>query len=51
VIAGRPVRIRFHLSNGSLYAFWVSSDPSGASNGYVAAGGPGYGGGIDKPKV
>lgn len=41
-LAGQPVRLRFHLKNGSLYAFWVSPDASGASHGYVAAGGPGY---------
>lgn len=40
--AGKPVRFRFHLANGKLYAFWVSQDKSGRSNGYVAAGGPGY---------
>ena len=33
---------RFHLKNGSLYAFWVSPDESGASHGYVGAGGPGF---------
>lgn len=41
-IAGKPVRFRFHLADGRLYAFWVSPDASGASHGYVAAGGPGY---------
>ena len=41
-MAGTPVRLRFHLRNGSLYAFWVSPDATGASHGYVAAGGPGY---------
>ncbi|MBI5395403.1 MAG: glycosyl hydrolase family 32 [Verrucomicrobia bacterium] len=41
-LAGQPVRFRFHLRNGSLYAFWVSPDASGASHGYVAAGGPGF---------
>jgi hypothetical protein len=41
-LAGRPVRFRFHLPAGSLYAFWVSPDQSGASHGYVAAGGPGF---------
>jgi hypothetical protein len=41
-LAGKPVRFRFHLRNGSLYAFWVSPDASGASHGYVAAGGPGF---------
>jgi len=43
----RPVRFRFQLKNGSLYSFWVSPDGSGASRGYVAAGGPGYPGVID----
>jgi hypothetical protein len=41
-LAGRPVRFRFHLRGGSLYSFWVSPDESGASYGYVAAGGPGF---------
>lgn len=38
-VTERPIRIRFHLKNGSLYAFWVSPDESGASQGYVGAGG------------
>jgi hypothetical protein len=41
-LARRPVRFRFHLRKGSLYSFWVSPDESGASHGYVAAGGPGF---------
>jgi hypothetical protein len=41
---GKPVRFRFHLTNGELFAFWVTPDPNGASNGYVAAGGPQYNG-------
>ncbi len=40
-IAGKPVRFRFTLRNGRLFAFWVSPDATGASRGYVAAGGPG----------
>ncbi|MDW8038846.1 MAG: hypothetical protein RMI90_12510 [Thermoguttaceae bacterium] len=46
-LAGRAVRFRFFLRNGSLYAFWVSPDQDGASYGYVAAGGPGLPGPID----
>jgi len=42
-VAGKPVKFRFYLTNGQLYAFWVSQDQSGASHGYVAAGGPGLG--------
>ncbi len=41
-LRGRTVKFRFHLTQGSLYAFWVSPDASGASRGYLAAGGPGY---------
>jgi hypothetical protein len=42
VLAGKPVRFRFTLRNASLYAFWVSQDETGRSNGYVAGGGPGF---------
>jgi len=38
--AGQPTRFRFHLTNGRLYAFWVSSSEQGRSDGYVGAGGP-----------
>ena len=46
-LARTPVRFRFHLTNGRLYSFWVSPDASGASRGYVAAGGPGLTGPTD----
>jgi hypothetical protein len=45
-LAGKPVKFRFHLRNGRLYAFWVSPERSGASHGYVA-GGPGFTGPTD----
>ncbi|MBN2129094.1 MAG: hypothetical protein JW741_06335, partial [Sedimentisphaerales bacterium] len=41
-LSHRPVRFRFHLTDGSLYCFWVSPETSGASYGFVAAGGPGF---------
>ena len=41
-VAGQTVQFRFHLKNGRLFAFWVSPEGSGASHGYVAAGGPGF---------
>jgi len=41
-VAGQPIRFRFHLRGGGLFSFWVSPSPSGASHGYVAAGGPGF---------
>ena len=47
-LRGKAVRFRFHLTKGSLYAFWVSPDASGKSGGYVAAGGPGFTGPRDE---
>ena len=41
-LVGQTVRFRFVLKNGELYSFWVSPNKSGASHGYIAAGGPGY---------
>lgn len=46
-LAGRPVRFRFSLRDGDLYAFWVSPAASGISRGFVAAGGPGFTGPAD----
>lgn len=43
-LAGTPVRFRFRLRQGDLYSFWVSSAESGASRGFVAAGGPAFSG-------
>jgi hypothetical protein len=33
-LAGRPVRLRFSLQRGALYAFWVSPSASGVSHGF-----------------
>jgi hypothetical protein len=41
-LANQPVRFRFRLKNGRLYAFWLSPETSGFSGGYVAAGGPDF---------
>ena len=46
-LAGQPVRFRFHAKDARLYSFWVSPERSGASHGYVAAGGPGFTGTTD----
>ena len=43
-LIGKAVRFRFHQAKGSLYAFWVTTDEKGSSNGYVGAGGPDFGG-------
>jgi len=42
-LAGKPVKFRFHVAEGSLYAFWVTPDDNGVSYGYVGAGGPAFG--------
>ncbi len=41
-LRGRTVRFRFALRQAALYAFWVSRDATGRSDGYVAGGGPGF---------
>lgn len=46
-LAGEVVRFRFTVTRGRLYSFWVSGSPTGASGGYVAAGGPGFRSGRD----
>lgn len=50
VLAGREVRLRFTLTRGRLFAFWVSRWSSGESRGYPAAGGPEFSGPIDVPR-
>ena len=50
-LAGEVVRLRFHLTRGRLYAFWVSPSLAGASGGYVGAGGPGFPGDRDNAAV
>ena len=47
-LIGKPVRFRFNLSQGALFAFWVSADAKGASGGYVGAGGPAFDGVRDR---
>jgi len=46
-LKGQTVKFRFYLRQSRLYAFWVSRETSGASDGYVAAGGPGFTGPTD----
>lgn len=48
-LAGRPKRLRFTLTNGALYSFWITDDVNGASHGFLAAGGPGYSSTCDVP--
>lgn len=49
-LIGKNVRLKFYLTNGDLYSFWISPWESGESRGYTAGGGPGLSAdGIDKP--
>jgi hypothetical protein len=41
-LRNHPVRFRFSMDRGELYAFWVTDSPTGASHGYVGGGGPGF---------
>ncbi|MEA3477784.1 MAG: glycosyl hydrolase family 32, partial [Bacteroidota bacterium] len=46
-LAGKPVRVKFYLTNSKIYSFWVSRNPDGVSGGATAAGGPGLTGNWD----
>ncbi|MGA7303285.1 MAG: T9SS type A sorting domain-containing protein, partial [Rhodothermales bacterium] len=43
-VSGTPFSLRFILESGKLFSFWVSPTRDGASEGYLGAGGPAYGG-------
>lgn len=46
-LKNKTVRFKFYVTNGDLYSFWVSKDENGSSNGFNAAGGPGFKGDRD----
>ncbi len=46
-LRNQPIKLRFELTAGQLYSFWVSCEKSGCSGGYVAGGGPGFVGQTD----
>ena len=48
-LRGREVRFAFRVNRGDLYSYWVSVWRTGESGGYLAGGGPGYAGLIDRP--
>jgi len=50
-LLGKSIRIKFYLTRGDLYAFWISPWETGESRGYTAGGGPGlHNSGIDVPQ-
>jgi hypothetical protein len=46
-LSRQPFRLRFSIQSGSLFSFWVAPTLEGTSNGFLAAGGPGYHGYVD----
>ena len=50
-LAGQEVRLRFSLSRGRVYAFWISPSLAGESRGYPAGGGPEFAGPIDSGRA
>ena len=40
-LAGKNIHLKFYLTDGDLYAFWISPWESGESRGYTSGGGPG----------
>lgn len=46
-LEGQTFRIKFYLTGGELYSFWVSQSVDGRSFGFVAGGGPGYKSNVD----
>lgn len=40
-LSGKNIRLKFYLTDGDLYAFWISPWETGESRGYTAGGGPG----------
>lgn len=49
-LKNKAVRIKFYLTEGHLYAFWISPWSTGESRGYTGGGGPGLNrAGVDRP--
>ncbi|HTH26482.1 MAG TPA: hypothetical protein VL919_15290, partial [Vicinamibacterales bacterium] len=47
-VRNRKVRLRFSMTYGQIFSFWVSAGATGHSGGYPAAGGPEFAGPIDR---
>ncbi|MEO6706821.1 MAG: hypothetical protein ABIN04_13350, partial [Ginsengibacter sp.] len=40
-LKGRNIHVKFYVTDGELYSFWISPWQSGESRGYTSGGGPG----------
>lgn len=48
-LENRKIKIKFYVTNGELFSFWISPESTGESQGYTAGGGPGlHESGLDK---
>lgn len=48
-LAGQNIRVKFYVTDGEIFSFWISPDSTGESQGYTGGGGPGlHVSGIDK---
>lgn len=48
-LKGIDIKVRFYLTDGEIFSFWVSPESTGESRGYTAGGGPGlHNSGIDQ---
>ena len=48
-LKGINIKVKFYVTDGEIYSFWISPETTGESYGYTAGGGPGlHSSGIDK---
>lgn len=48
-LKGKNIKARFYITDGEIYSFWISPEPTGESQGYTGGGGLGlHNSGIDK---
>lgn len=49
ILKDKNIKIKFYLTNGEIFSFWISPQSTGESHGYTGGGGPGLdSSGIDK---
>lgn len=41
-LEGKVVKVKFYMTDGDLYSFWISDAQTGESRGYTGGGGPGF---------
>ena len=41
-LEGKVIKVKFYMTDGDLYSFWISDAQTGKSRGYTGGGGPGF---------